>query len=109
MFASRPSRDDFDKELTWILREAISNTRVTKNGDPLDNLTALGCRLSTEHCLQVLKNIYGVTNSNFLLFSRHVVRGPGANISCFGVIKQFVCPTIEVSVPALTNALRPYF
>ena len=44
LFATKPSREDFDRELDSMLREAISTTSYGKGKDVLSNLTALGCK-----------------------------------------------------------------
>lgn len=105
LFATKPSRDDFDRELTSILREAISSTSYDKDKGIFSNVTMLGCKLRTDDCLNILKSTYTVTNKNYGLFTRHQVAGPGASIDCWGIFRQFICNS-EVSVPTVRNALQ---
>lgn len=104
LFTTKPSRDDFDQELTSILREAITSTSYG-DGGLLSNMTMLGCKLRSGDCLTILKSLYTVSNNNYVLVTRHRVSGPGASIDCWGILKQFVCES-KVSIPTVANALN---
>jgi hypothetical protein len=106
LFATKPTRGDFDQELDSMLREAISTTTYD-NGKTIDaNLTAVGCKLRTNDCLNILRKTYSVSNKNFIFVTRHDVSGPGASIRCWGLLKQFVCDTTSVSVPTIRGTLE---
>jgi hypothetical protein len=47
MFAAKPSREDFDREMASMLREAISGASYDHRKDLLSNLAAIGCKLRT--------------------------------------------------------------
>jgi hypothetical protein len=105
LFATKPSREDFDHELDSTLREAISANSYDNSKDVLSNLTSLGCKLRTEDCLELIKKTYTISNRNYIFFTRNHVSGPGASITCWGVLKQFICGS-TVSIPTIRNALK---
>ncbi len=105
LFATKPSREDFDRELTSKLREAISSTYFDNGKDILSNLTIIGCELRTEDCLEMIRKTYRIANRDGILFTRNYANGPGASIDCWGVLRQFIC-TSTVSVPTIRNALK---
>jgi hypothetical protein len=106
LFVSKPSRDDFDRELDSILRETIGSANFDGSKSIDSNLTALSCKLRTNDCLTILRKTYSISNKNFVFFTRHDVSGPGASIGCWGFLKQFICDTTAVSVPTMRSTLE---
>jgi len=105
LFATKPSRQDFDRELASMLREAVNSTSYDNGKDVLSNLTTIGCKFRTDDCLEILRKTYTISNKNYVFFTRHDVSGSGASISCLGLLKQFVC-NASISVPTIQNALK---
>jgi hypothetical protein len=105
LFATKPSREDFDREVAFMLREAISNTTPDNTKDLVSNLAVIGCRVRAEDCLTVLKRTFSVSTADYIILTRNIVDGPGTKIRCWGLLKQFVCDA-GVSVPTLKQALN---
>jgi hypothetical protein len=102
LFATKPSRDEFDKELTSMMREKLTSPDFNKEKDVSFNLAVLGCKLKPEECLSLIRRAYVVSTYDYFVVTRHVVSGPGASISCFGLLRQFVCDGM-VSLPTARN------
>lgn len=105
LFASKPSREDFDRELAAMLREAIGSTSRDRGKDIVSNLAAVGCKLRPIDCSEILMRTYSISNRDYIFVTRHDVTGPGAAINCVGLLKQFICDA-SVSVPTVRSALR---
>jgi hypothetical protein len=108
LFVTKPSREDFDRELTSVLREAISASSLDNDNDILSNLTIAGCKLRTNDCMEILRKASSISSRDYIFWTRHDVSGPGTSIACWGLLKQFVCDG-SVSVPAITNAVKSFW
>jgi len=66
LIATKPSREDLDREVASLLREAISSTTYDNGKNILSNLTTLGCRLRIDDCLEIIKKAYSISNSDYI-------------------------------------------
>jgi hypothetical protein len=105
LFVAKPSRDDFDRELAAMLREAIGSTTRDQGKDVLSNLAVVGCKMRPADCSEILMRTYSISSRDYIFVTRHDVTGPGALISCVGLLKQFIC-NASISVPTPHSALR---
>jgi hypothetical protein len=105
LFATKPSQDDFDRELAALVREAISSRSYDDAKGLASNLIAVGCKLRTDDCLTVLKKTYSVSSTDYLLFSRRTVTGPRATLQCWGLLKQFICAG-DLTLPSVHDGLN---
>jgi hypothetical protein len=107
LFAARPSREDFDRELDGIIRDAISSSSYRSGGTVTSKMTSLGCKVRTSECVALLKKAYSISNREFVFFSLHNVYGPNASLSCWGAFWHFVCNG-TLTLPTLRGFFRSF-
>jgi hypothetical protein len=103
-FTTKPSRDDFDREFSALVRETVSNSTHDANKGFGAHLAALGCQLRANDCLAILKSAYMITSRDYVLFSQQKVTGPGTTVDCWGLLRQFIC-TGSMAFPPIPDRL----
>lgn len=106
-FAAKPSRGDFDRKFTALVRETVTNGTYDANKGIAARLAAVGCKLRIDDCLTILKSAYSVTSRDYVLLSRQRIIGPGTAVDCWGLIRQFVC-TGNIAFPPIPDRLGKF-
>jgi hypothetical protein len=94
LFASRPTRYDFDRELLYILHEAIGSSHL--RDDLIPSAAVRGCQFRIEDCATIVKSASTVSNTDYVCFTCHQVVSSTGFIDCWGVLKNFMCD-VEVT------------
>jgi hypothetical protein len=105
LFTLKPSRSDFDRELDSTLHAAITSVDPLHGKNIVDNLSAIGCKIRLDDCIAWLKKLYTVSSTDYVLASHYLVRGAGVEISCWGLLRQFLCDR-TISAPSITDSAK---
>jgi len=102
LFATKPSRTHVDDEIEVTLSRAIESASETESRG--EQFIRVGCQLSDNFCVKVLRNLSTVEDTNRGIYSYHVVRIGGEELfRCLAVLAQVNCKAI--SFGEISNAV----
>lgn len=75
LIVTKPSRQDFEKQVTDILRATIGNSTLTNKRE----------------VFSTIKSALSVTSTDYLVTARYEASGGGSDIACWALLTKFAC------------------
>ena len=82
-FMTKPSREDFDQQVTYMLRSAIGSSSLSNKREVFSNV----------------KSALSVSSTDYLVAAYYEASGAGTDIACWALLTRFACNG-GVSMPA---------
>lgn len=75
LIVTKPSRQDFEKQVTDIVRATVGNSTLTNKRE----------------VFSAIKSALSVSGTDYLVAARYEASGGGSDIACWAVLTKFAC------------------
>lgn len=91
-YFTKPSEKDVERYLKNTLLLKLATQEVPANGDPLNSVALVGCKLRPNDCYQLVRSGIDLTYDDRTLYAQITLTGFGRHASCYGAFTKFTCP-----------------
>ena len=89
-YFTRPGPEEFDDMLRAALMQRIAEADVSPNGDAVETVALVGCKLRPTECFQALRAALDVTFTEKLFTTEAAITGV-MEASCTGAFTKYWC------------------
>lgn len=88
---TRPGMDAFDALLKSEIERRIATTDIGTEGDAVETIALVGCKLRPSDCFTVIRQGIEVEVEDRTLYTRFAVQGLGKTATCTGAFTKIWC------------------